>query len=273
MGLSQDFLSSGESSDEDEIKYFKPVLARRRSKKHRINNKKAKILPRKVTLEGERCQPKNAPVVDIVNAPIGDKGSLNLASKVGLADGFKADKPPEFDEAETDAPREPSKQSTERTYEYGIPINGYKFVGKRSDYEKFMKAGSSKENVHAGIDGIDPQAFDRCVKPLRSSVRSDDISIYWSESQGVTRLPTLHVPRLEEVPIDSIEKNEISQFMRQSALALKLPLRDVLKQQRIVWHPDKVSQSSPNAAKDFISKATKVFQVINSLWEEEKYQI
>ncbi|CUS24618.1 LAQU0S18e00342g1_1 [Lachancea quebecensis] len=274
MGFSQDYLSASESSDDDEFKYFKPVYVRRRSEKHHTPPEgKGQNAVCSDSAKAGDCQ--KAPAIQ---SPQPRPGLYNLKDP-GTGAFLKKEELPALGHKRT-PPDRPSSQQQKRshtkisgpTYEYGDPINGYQFVGSRNDYEKFIRAGKSSSSS-AGEDDtnyIDSRIFDRVSVHSKRYSRSDDIAIYWALEPGATRAPLPGAPHVEDVPIQNIDKASLADFLEKSALTLRLPLRDVLKQQRVAWHPDKVFRGSARANANTTEKVTRIFQVINSLWEENQ---
>ncbi|CAR24047.1 uncharacterized protein KLTH0F06446g [Lachancea thermotolerans CBS 6340] len=274
MAFSQDYLSTSESSDEDEFKYFKPVYVRRRAARPDVPlEEKGKNAACSGSAKAGDCQknpatqdPRPRPGPYKLKAP----GTNAFSGKEELIALERERIPQECSRSQQEV--KPQTRITEPTYEYGNPINGYKFVGSRSDYEKFTRAAESSSPSGGADDTnyIDSRIFDRASMHSKRSSHPDDIAVYWARELGATRAPLPGAPLVQEVTIQSIDKASLADFLGRSALSLRLPLREVLKQQRVVWHPDKVFRGSARANPNDAEKVTRIFQVINSLWEENQ---
>lgn len=167
------------------------------------------------------------------------------------------------------------KLEGDQYFEYGETINGYKFVAHKNDRAKLENAQAKRTRPQEGPsdlcdpgDSIDPLVFDRgshVSKRLRSSDTSR-IKEYWQST--AVRVPVPTAPELSAVSEEEITRGDISNFYRKSSELLGKPMLHLLKQERVAWHPDKMSRRIGHLSDKDSMKITRIFQIVNELWEE-----
>ncbi|SCU99832.1 LAME_0G05820g1_1 [Lachancea meyersii CBS 8951] len=160
----------------------------------------------------------------------------------------------------------------ELTFEYGDPVAGYRFVGSKNDFENYAKTNerqspSSATSTESDKDECDAELYDAKEKTSHSK-RASDISLYMSGRIADLRLPIEHAPLIDDVKLEDIEEPKIDLFFQRCASHQNKPLRELLKQERVAWHPDKALRTNFKPGTERSSKITRVFQAINSLWEK-----
>lgn len=161
------------------------------------------------------------------------------------------------------------KLECDQYFEYGETINGYKFVAHKNDRAKLENAQAKRTHSQEDpSDPIDPLVFDRgshVSKRLRSSDTSRTKE-YWQST--AVRVPVPTAPELSAVSEEEITRGDISNFYRKSSELLGKPMLHLLKQERVAWHPDKMSRRIGHLTDKDSMKITRIFQIVNELWEE-----
>lgn len=155
----------------------------------------------------------------------------------------------------------------EQYYEYGDPIGGYKFITTEEKYEKLKESAEQNESIE---DSIDEFAFDRYPKKRRGENLDtlSFISKYWKDVRYESLIfPILPISTTPEVSIDDITESSVKQFYLRSCDIMDMELSSVLKRERILWHPDRLIGKISNYDDSTVKKVTKIFQIINDLWE------
>lgn len=145
-----------------------------------------------------------------------------------------------------------------RYVEYGDPISGYKFILTEQEYSKLKK----KEEP---VEIFDPHAYD-CVKPSNRVSTKSNIMIYWDQERTL-RLPLVRAVTIDEIDIEDITADSVKEFYLRSSSEQGLDYGTILKGERVKWHPDRLVGQKP----DVIPKVTRLFQIINELWESHTY--
>ena len=75
---------------------------------------------------------------------------------------------------------------------------------------------------------------------------------------------------LESGQMDDVESGEVEKFFRGVGGSGSVDLGDVLKRERVRWHPDKMQQRAGEVGidGDTMKMVTAVFQVVDRLWNE-----
>ncbi|CDH15510.1 uncharacterized protein ZBAI_07297 [Zygosaccharomyces bailii ISA1307] len=126
--------------------------------------------------------------------------------------------------------KDPSSSMNGSMYEFGDPVNGYRFITTAENFSIWKAKSSQKENR------------------LPAAIELEHVREYWSE------------PRGNQLPVDpgnEISKEALQKFYDRSCKELNIGMKTLMKAERIRWHPDKSS----------LREATQVFQIINDLWE------
>ncbi|CCD23556.1 uncharacterized protein NDAI_0B05230 [Naumovozyma dairenensis CBS 421] len=157
-------------------------------------------------------------------------------------------------------------------FEYGDPVQGYKFLGSRDDYDKFQKLQKDKKDTNLTDDTI--------------TLKNDDseetlILDYWNvtpnqlNDSSVIKTPII-LEKISEnnlalVAEKKLTKANIEYFYNESSKLLGRDLGILLKWERVKWHPDKlINNMKGKVAVDdaLLKKVTQLFQIINELWEK-----
>lgn len=115
-------------------------------------------------------------------------------------------------------------------YEFGDPVDGYRFITTAENFSIWEEKSSQRENR------------------LPAAIELEHVREYWSE------------PRGNQLPVDpgnEISKEALQKFYDRSCKELNIDMKTLIKAERVRWHPDKSS----------LREATQVFQIINDLWE------
>lgn len=159
------------------------------------------------------------------------------------------------------------KGNGERYYEYGDPISGYKFITTQEKYEQLKESVEQNESTE---DSIDEFEFDRYPKKRHDenlNTRSF-ISKYWKRASNEPLIfPVLPSYESSEVSIDDITESSVKDFYLRSCDIMNMELSSVLKRERVLWHPDRLIGKISNYDDFTIKKVTKIFQIVNDLWE------
>lgn len=128
--------------------------------------------------------------------------------------------------------KDASRSGSEPLFEFGDPVNGYKFITTSEQFHMWRKK----------------TVQERPESPPPMSIEIQHLRQYWSEPRGE------HLP---VEPGDELTKDTVRNFYQRSCRVLAADMKTLLKAERIRWHPDKSSRQD----------ATQVFQIINDLWE------
>ncbi|SCV03727.1 LANO_0G05886g1_1 [Lachancea nothofagi CBS 11611] len=303
MSLSADFLSPSDSDNETDMKYLKPILVRKRSKQSlscrmmRSNGRRPVLRSRKLpeasagsrsdtelsistswphadsllTSEPEFVKANTEPCpkrTHIMTETLLESSLCNDNSSITYSPSHSQSSSPKPVKVKV---RDPDSIS-EMTYEYGAPIKGYRFVGNERDLKNYLEAKKLKlpsveaENTELKID---PLIFDKYERKSHTKA-FDDVSLYLKREPGTTRVPIPNAPLIGEVTVEAIKSVDIRSFLEKCASHLNTSVRELLKQERVAWHPDKALRGSTRVATEDLSIVTKVFQTVNSLWEETR---
>lgn len=154
----------------------------------------------------------------------------------------------------------PSKARVrERYVEYGNDVGGYKFVITEQEYLKLS------EREEEPVEIIDAHSFD-CINPKQRTSMSANVKTYWEQS-GTLRLPLVRPVTVDEVEIDEITASSVREFYLRSCSQQGIDYSALLKGERVKWHPDRLVGQTPEA----LRKVTRLFQIINELWESHTY--
>ncbi|AET40001.1 uncharacterized protein Ecym_5233 [Eremothecium cymbalariae DBVPG len=139
-------------------------------------------------------------------------------------------------------------------------VRGYQFLVTEDEYEKLSTSSKSSVRINANI-------FNKIPYHRHVSKKPKGMLDYWTGSD-IVRAPIQGVPLLVEVNIQDITTAAVHSFYIESSKVLKVPIRKILKDQRIRWHPDRMTRRY-----EFTGPVTRVItlisQVINELWLEE----
>ncbi|SCU96365.1 LAFA_0G05952g1_1 [Lachancea sp. 'fantastica'] len=293
MSLSADFLSSSDSDDDYGYSYARPSLMRKRVKRsetlelphvqaHRQvrystqdeTNLESTQEATRVKLEScydagklvnGQCKSRPKKVIDKTslseaevseNTPI--KEHQTEHSNVGLLSA--SDQQPKN--------RTQFQSSQEPTFEYGAPVDGYRFVGSRTDYETFVRSAGPSLSEQTGTYYGEEHSVDYSSDEKSQPDKTSDISLYMNRDNARLRAPIEGAPFLEDLTLEGIEDSEIISFLQRYATEQNQRFRELLKQERIAWHPDKAQRATDESNSQSIIKITRIFQAINSLWEK-----
>lgn len=145
-----------------------------------------------------------------------------------------------------------------RYVEYGDPISGYKFIITEQEYKKLKTSEQS-------VEYIDFHAYDSVNSSDRTTTRANIVS-YWEET-GTLRLPLVQSMTVDEANTEDINSESVKEFYLRSCSQKAIDYGTILKGERIKWHPDKLVGQTP----EVIRKVTRLFQIINELWESHTY--
>ncbi|CEP64519.1 uncharacterized protein LALA0_S12e00716g [Lachancea lanzarotensis] len=283
MSLSADFLSDSDSDNERDYSYVRPTLARKKVQRNeklevssfkehgqliyptqdRDNLESPKlVLPVKArynydfeVLEKEQRMGRPEEVID----------------KTSTRETYALDEPHEcLSDPSEGLPRikSPKKGGQDLTFEYGTPVDGYRFVGSRTDYATFIRSTEPSSSTQSQACSEEDLSRDISFDQKSQSGKTLDISLYMNRDSAKLRIPVEGAPFLDDVKIESIEESRISRFLEKCAVHQEQVLRELLKQERIAWHPDKAQRSNDEAKSQNLIKVTRIFQAINSLWEK-----
>ncbi|CCF55770.1 hypothetical protein KAFR_0A03350 [Kazachstania africana CBS 2517] len=165
-------------------------------------------------------------------------------------------------------------QDSKKYYEYGETISGYKFIG-----EEKVRSQPVADPAHFFEDNeVERETRETTLlfDVTKSTKDLDFIKKYWksyhngsiSSSSSSVLLPLYRYnSSLAETNIEQITTESVRTFYELSCNAVRKDWETLLKKERIRWHPDKFSRISPETS---LKKVTKLFQIINQLWEITK---
>lgn len=149
-------------------------------------------------------------------------------------------------------------------FEYGESIAGYKCVTTESERDRLKRSHESENSSESEVDVF---AFDQ-AKGISTKVEAEEryaraVRQYWRMTKDEpATLPLPGTPTLAAVSLDMIDDKSVEQFYTMSSALMDANRLDLIRRDRIRWHPDKHRYHK--------SKVTKLFQAINGLWEQEK---
>ncbi|CAI4585711.1 BAK_1a_G0033390.mRNA.1.CDS.1 [Saccharomyces cerevisiae] len=149
-------------------------------------------------------------------------------------------------------------------FEYGESIAGYKCVTTESERDRLKRSDESESSSGSEVDVF---AFDQ-AKGISTKVEAEErcaraVRQYWRMTKDEpATLPLPGTPTLTAVSLDMIDDKSVEQFYTMSSALMDANRLDLIRRDRIRWHPDKHRYHK--------SKVTKLFQAINGLWEQEK---
>lgn len=241
-GFSDDYLE--DSNSDDSLSYFRPTIVQK-------SKDATSILPRKTANPGNVND--NSITPSVFPHRVSKRMDFHNAKKIS------------FNKAKTNYVSHVMKGKTLKSCNlkaYGN-VGGYHFLVKEEDYDKLSQKSFLKE----GLRSI------KCLYSTRCSVRapqvrnsSDSTAQYWKNG-GPIRIPIEELPLLSDSNIADITVEKVRSFYLKSSQILKMPMKVLLRDQRIRWHPDKMSRKCGKSVED-IRKITAVSQTINWLWIE-----
>lgn len=172
------------------------------------------------------------------------------------------------------------KKIDEKIVEWGPFINGYQFVGHENSEKYFVKRHKliNEDEFTNSFDWSylkQPEFVSSVEDEIEKRYLNDDNDSsmkYWEnwriiKEQGlkdVIFFPILN--KNSEISLENIEN-----FYKQSEIDTKTSIKQLLKVERIKWHPDKMAQTlklSELDDEEILVKITKVFQIVNELYEK-----
>ncbi|SCW03246.1 LAFE_0G06216g1_1 [Lachancea fermentati] len=251
MNFSNDYASSTESDESSDIEYHKPILLKKKRLRKpishpqsaEVNNGHAKKQQEKPKYVG-KLYVMTDPAIDFDSQPIQGQQHTTFEAKNPLLI---------------------SPNQSELLFEYGEPLNGYRFVGNQREYEEYLKArnrDSSDQNDKSPLEDY-PNRQTPSIKTQNYS----EILDYWNKGVEFLRAPLRDAPFLEKVKLEDINRDVVEEFFLASSAVIDLSLKEMYKRERIYWHPDKMTRLVETKDEEVVSKITKIFQIINDLWE------
>ena len=158
-------------------------------------------------------------------------------------------------------------------YEIGDSISGYKFI---TDEPPLKKQNQQRNNE---IYDIDPFQFDQLHSVKRRNYKGNSsietvILQYWGNKnkkrEEDTYLPIIRndndtLIKLNDcIDIEDITSTNVLRFYDYSERLTNMTIQEMLKVDRIKWHPDKLINND-----DTIVIVTRLFQIINGLWQTQ----
>ena len=155
-------------------------------------------------------------------------------------------------------------------FEYGESIAGYKCVTTESERDRLkqkreieIENEGESTSEGEGEDGIDASAFDQAKVTETEAETERAIRQYWRRPKGEpTVLPLPGTPTLAAASVDQISERSVERFYAMSIPLVAANRIELLRRDRIRWHPDKHRHHQ--------AKVTKLFQLVNGLWEREQ---
>lgn len=250
MDISGDYTDDLNDSSDRNV-YERPLFIRNRDGNELKSKNKAKRI-RKPNKQLKSSVSKNensySPLISFIeddDQAIGERDTLNA----------------------TDQQVHERKGNGKRYYEYGDSISGYKFITTQEKYEQLKESVEQDESIE---DSIDEFEFDRYPKKRHDEnldTRSF-ISKYWKRARNEPLIfPVLPTYASPDVSIDDITESSVKYFYLRSCDIMDMELSSMLKRERILWHPDRLIGKISNYDDLTIKKVTKIFQIINDLWE------
>ncbi|CAI4045202.1 hypothetical protein SKDZ_11G2450 [Saccharomyces kudriavzevii ZP591] len=149
-------------------------------------------------------------------------------------------------------------------FEYGESIAGYRCVTTESEMNRLKQKDESESSSDSEVDIFAFDQVDDADCKLETEERhAEAIRRYWRRTKGEPAvLPLPDTPTLAVASPDIIDEHSVKRFYTMSATLVHAERQDLIRRDRIRWHPDKHRSHK--------AKVTKLFQVINSLWEQEQ---
>ncbi|EHN01393.1 YKR041W-like protein [Saccharomyces cerevisiae x Saccharomyces kudriavzevii VIN7] len=149
-------------------------------------------------------------------------------------------------------------------FEYGESIAGYRCVTTESEMNRLKQKDESESSSDSEVDIFAFDQVDDADCKLETEERhAEAIRRYWCRTKGEPAvLPLPDTPTLAVASPDIIDEHSVKRFYTMSATLVHAERQDLIRRDRIRWHPDKHRSHK--------AKVTKLFQVINSLWEQEQ---
>lgn len=151
----------------------------------------------------------------------------------------------------------PSKQE----YRFYGDVKGYKFVATTEEYDRIFRHSSNSCQPNAFNSSI----FDQEIRQTRALNHVSSILHYWNTTDAIM-VPINGTPLIENINTKKINLEAILQFYEKSSNIINKDLFMILKEQRVRWHPDKMNRLITNQNE----KITKIFQIIDELWNKYK---
>ena len=158
--------------------------------------------------------------------------------------------------------------------EYGDGISGYKYIIPENDYIRLKEKEDKKIAEEYDSDEgekVDILKYDSLPNITATRLRSVDIiHDYWAKSNNNFILPLLRGSSIENTEIEEINKDSVVEFYEASYTHSIFDFRTIIKEERVRWHPDKLASRISDRDKNtdnLLPKITKLFQIINDIWE------
>ncbi|SCU87756.1 LADA_0E05974g1_1 [Lachancea dasiensis] len=292
-----DFLTASDSESDSDVKYIRPVYLRKvpaiRTKrkpddghessvaeKTEISSSKMKEGTQGPSDYGSICDTQSHYLLSAIMNDTDYGGASLLTEKPSLksedthnGEQLMVPTVPHFDNQNIkNAGHHVFGHKREATYEYGASIEGYRFVGSREEADNFQEARrrtSHEAQAPVGDAVVNPLIFEGDGR--RHQQRQGYLMRYLSSGADDMRVPMANAPLIDEVSADSLCSGDIESFLDKCASLLQISMREFLKQQRVAWHPDKVFRRNVTSNAGNLAVVTKVFQIVNSLWEAKQH--
>ncbi|AMD19104.1 HBR203Wp [Eremothecium sinecaudum] len=142
-------------------------------------------------------------------------------------------------------------------------VNGYNFLVTEDEYDRLNEAeGLSAVNIGVRINANLYNT--KSDKNRLSGQFGHGLKKYWDNNSKI-RVPIRNAPLLTDVNIEAITTAAIRDFYLESSEILGVPLKVLLRDQRIRWHPDRMMRRF-EALEVNNRIITLLFQIINELW-------
>ncbi|AGO12786.1 AaceriADR319Wp [[Ashbya] aceris (nom. inval.)] len=144
-------------------------------------------------------------------------------------------------------------------------VNGYQFLIPEEAYERISRTSEREPNVAPSIQ------IPNAPRPGRPSGHRRAMREYWFGDRDL-RIPVPTLPPLVDASRECVTADRVRAFLTESSSLLQIPFQQLLKQQRIRWHPDRMQRlcSSRGIVPRDESLITLVSQIINELWRENQ---
>ncbi|EDO15314.1 hypothetical protein Kpol_448p1 [Vanderwaltozyma polyspora DSM 70294] len=154
--------------------------------------------------------------------------------------------------------------------EYGESIQGYKLIITEEELQKLENQDTETSVLSDDDDGIDVYKYENSSFDNRETFRTI-IENYWNSTKDDLKLPLLKSVKFNDIDIIELDVDSVRRFYEMSCVQLNRDYEAIIKEERIRWHPDKqvklLSLDDGHYEENF-RKVTKLFQLINSIWEE-----
>ncbi|CAI4045519.1 hypothetical protein N7582_003568 [Saccharomyces uvarum] len=172
-----------------------------------------------------------------------------------------------------DRPQSRPKKKRQRTsptslgtalFEYGESIAGYKCVTTEGERDRLkQKRERESESESESESEVDVSAFDQAKDTEAEAETERAIRQYWRRPRAEPAvLPLPGTPTLAAASVDQISEHSVERFYAMSIPLVAANRMELLRRDRIRWHPDK--------HRHYHAKVTKLFQLVNGLWEREQ---